>query len=156
MGDGITFTIENMGPFALGSRGGGLGYGPDPFYGSYDSKIDKSVAVKFDTFNDVGEGDDSIGVYTNGASPTLPADSLPPALDLHSGHVFAASIMYDGANLSVTLTDQSVPAPSPSFTKTYPVDIAAVVGGTTAYVGFTGSTGAYSSVQEILTWTFSG
>ncbi len=155
MADGFTFTVQNVGPFALGSRGGGLGYGAEPIEGTYNSRIDRSVAVKFDTFDDVGEGDDSIGVFTNGSSPTVPADTLPGA-DLHSGHVFAAQITYDGMNLSVTLTDQSVPAPDPTFTKSYSIDIPATIGSTTGYVGFTGATGGFSSVQEILTWTFSG
>ncbi len=156
MADGITFTVQNVGPFALGSVGGGLGYGPEPIQGSYNSKIDRSVAVKFDTFDDVGEGTNSIGVYTEGASPTVPMDSLPAGLDLHSGHVFAAQITYNGTNLSVTLTDQSVAAPSPTFTQTYPIDIPATIGSTTGYMGFTGSTGGNSSAQEILSWTFSG
>jgi spermidine/putrescine transport system ATP-binding protein len=35
------------------------------------------VAVKFDLVNNAGEGSDSVGVYTNGAAPTVPADRLP-------------------------------------------------------------------------------
>src|SRR5208282_4244937 len=39
--DGITFTIQNVGPTALGGAGEGLGY----------AGIGKSVAVKFDLYN---------------------------------------------------------------------------------------------------------
>ena len=51
--DGITFTIQNNGPTALGQSGGGLGY----------AGIGKSIAIKFDLHNNAGEG------------PTLPAST---------------------------------------------------------------------------------
>lgn len=155
--DGITFTLQNAGPFALGSRGGGLGYGADPLLDGYISSIHPSVAVKFDCYDDVGEGSDSTGVYTGGASPTLPADGLlASGIDLHSGDVFAVHLAYASGNLSVTITDESsTTIPKPSFTKAYPIDIPAAVGGPTAYVGFTGSTGGGTAVQDVLTWTYS-
>src|SRR5262249_13876776 len=45
-GDGFTFTIQGVGPTALGPLGGGLGYGPDTPAGN--PGIGRSVAVKFD------------------------------------------------------------------------------------------------------------
>ncbi len=57
--DGITFTIQNAGPTAIGGFGAGLGY----------AGIGKSVAIKFDLYNNNGEGDDSTGLYQNGAAP---------------------------------------------------------------------------------------
>ncbi len=60
----------------LGPSGGGLGYGPDlPTNpdASTNTPIANSVAVKFDFFSNAGEGTDSTGLYTNGASPTIPA-----------------------------------------------------------------------------------
>lgn len=154
LADGITFTVQGSGPYAIGSLGGGLGYGPEPQAGSYISRIDRSVAVKFDTFDDVGEGNNSTGLYLDGAAPALPADPLPvSSVDLHSGHVFNVRLVYDGVNLTLTITDAD--GLHPSFTKSWPVDIPARVGGTTAYVGFTGATGAVSGTQDILTWTYS-
>ena len=70
--DGITFVIQNQGLSALGTDGGGLGYGVSPSTGAGTS-ISKSVAVKFDLYNLVGEGTDSTGIYTNGAAPGVPA-----------------------------------------------------------------------------------
>ena len=155
LADGMTFTIQGVGLFAIGSMGGGLGYGPEPQLGSFVSKITKSVAVKFDTFNDIGEGNNSIGLYTGGAAPALPADSLPPAIvDLQSGHVFAVRLAYSGTTLTVSITDMTVPEPRTTFTKSYTVDIPLETGGPTAYVGFTASTGGSTSTQEILTWTY--
>jgi hypothetical protein len=155
LADGITFTLQGVGPFAIGSMGGGLGYGPEPQQGSFVSRILKSVAVKFDTFNDIGEGNNSTGLYTGGDAPALPADTFPPStVDLQSGHVFAVHIDYSGVTLTLTVTDASVAAPRPTFTKTYTVDIPAAVGGSTAYVGFTASTGGATSRQEVLTWIY--
>ena len=72
-GDGMTFTIQNVGPKALGPNGGGLGYGPAAPTGT--GGITNSIAIKFDLFSNVGEGANSTGLYTNGASPTTPDSS---------------------------------------------------------------------------------
>ena len=49
-------------------------------------------------------------------------------------------MVYDGATLSMTVTDPST-SPASKFTTTFPIDIPAHVGGPTGWVGFTGSTG---------------
>src|SRR3984957_8872478 len=66
MRDGITFPLQNSsaGATALGPSGGGLGYGPDTPGGT--PGIGNSIAVKFDIYNNNGEGDDSPGFYTDG------------------------------------------------------------------------------------------
>src|SRR6202035_820322 len=58
--DGFTFAIQGNSTAAIGSTGGNLGYGT----------IGKSVAVKFDLYNNAGEGTDSTGLYLNGPDPT--------------------------------------------------------------------------------------
>ena len=83
--DGFTFTIQNVGPTALGGNGGGLGYGPNPNTGTTGG-IAKSVAIKFDFYNNNGEGTDSTGLYMNGAVPTVPAmDMTSSGVLLNSG-----------------------------------------------------------------------
>ena len=143
--DGMTFTIQGVGPTALGQAGGTLGYGG---FG----KITSSVAVKFDLYNNAGEGPNSTGLYTNGADPTVPAITLGGGVDLHSGHVFKAHMTYDGTTLTMTITDQTTPANT--FTTSWPINIPATVGGSTAYAGFTAGTGGGTATQEILTWTY--
>ena len=70
-----------------------------------------SVAVKFDLYNNNGEGVDSTGLYTNGAWPTTPAvDMTASGVNLHSGDPFHVHISYDGTNLTMTITD-SPPMP---------------------------------------------
>jgi hypothetical protein len=64
--DGITFTVQNKSRHAIGAYGGGLGY----------QGIGKSVAIKFDLWNNDGEGTNSTGLYTDGADPFVPAIDL--------------------------------------------------------------------------------
>jgi hypothetical protein len=143
--DGMAFVIQNAGTTALGPTGGGLGYGGT-------GGIHSSVAVKFDLYNNAGEGDNSTGLYQNGTSPTIPATTLGGNVNLHSGDVFNVQITYDGTTLSMTITDANTPADT--FTTSWAVNILGKVGANTAYVGFTGGTGGMTATQDILNWTF--
>jgi hypothetical protein len=150
LADGITFTIQNDAPTALGPAGGGLGYGagiPGRPLG-----IPSSVAVKFDMWQNVDEGNDSTGLYINGASPTTPFVPLTgTGIVLASGDTFSAHMSYDGKTLSLTITDLVTGA---SVVRSFPVDLPSTIGSTAAYVGFTGGTGGLTASQKILTWTF--
>ena len=67
----------------------------------------ESVAVKFDLFSNAGEGPDSTGLYTNGATPTAPAiDLSSTGVNLHSGDTFNAQLAYNGTVLTVVITDK--------------------------------------------------
>jgi hypothetical protein len=141
--DGMTFTIQGSSVWALGSGGGGLGY----------QGIPSSVAVKFDLYNNAGEGTDSTGLYTGGAAPTVPSiDLSSTGINLHSGDTMHAHMVYDGTNLTMTLTDTVTNA---TVTEVFAVNIPSMVGGTTAYIGFTGGTGGFSATQNVLSWTYS-
>lgn len=156
--DGFAFVIQGLGATALGPSGGGLGYGPDT--PGATPGIANSIAIKFDLYNNAGEGVDSTGLFTNGQSPTT--GGIAPStgsldftgtLDLHSGHVFSTTITYDGTTLTVKTTDTTTNA---SATQTYLVNIPGIVGSSSAFVGFTGGTGGLTSTQSILTWTYTG
>jgi hypothetical protein len=150
-GEGFTFTIQNNGTAALGPFGAGLGYGAAAIGGS--GGIGKSIAVKFDLFDDSGEGTDSTGMYTNGASPTTPAtDLLSSGVNLHGGGVFNVHLAYDGTTLTMTITDANTSAAT--FTQSWPINIPETVQGNTAFIGFTASTGKRSAIQEIIDWTY--
>jgi Legume lectin domain len=127
-----------------------LGYGPDTPTGA--PGIPKSVAVKFDLYSNTGEGTNSTGLYLNGASPTMPATTLGGGVNLHSGDMFKVHMTYDGAILTMTITDTVNTALT--FTTSWAVNIPGTVGGNTAWVGFTGGTGGLVATQEILTWTY--
>ena len=141
--DGITFTIQGQGISALGANSSGLGY----------QNIPNSVVVKFDLYNDAGEGINSTGFYVNGANPTVPSiDLSSTGIDLHSDDTMDVSLVYDGTTLAMTITDNVTMA---SYSTSIPINIPATVGGNTAYVGFTGSTNSSnSSSQKLLTWSF--
>jgi hypothetical protein len=126
----------------LGAPGGSLGY----------AGIGKSVAIKFDLFNNAGEGDDSTGLFINGAWPAVPSVDLTRArINLSSSHSIEAHVTYNGSTLNLTLTDTLTQA---TWTHAFTVNIPASVGGNTAYVGFTGATGGLSANQEMSSWSF--
>jgi hypothetical protein len=140
--DGITFTIQNIGPTALGQDRAGLGY----------AGIKKSVAIKFDIYNNAGEGFDSTGVYKDGAMPTVPAVNMTGSgVVLRSGDSMLATVTYNGTTLTLKLLDMVT---NKKFTLSKVINIPEIVGGKTAYVGFTGSTGTLTASQKILFWTY--
>src|SRR5207244_3257984 len=53
--------------------------------------------------------------------------------------------------LQVTITDTVTQA---TATQSYSVNIPAIIGANTAYVGFTGATGGLTAIQNILNWTY--
>jgi len=141
--DGITFTIQNVGPKALGTDRAGLGY----------AGIKKSVAIKFDIYNNSGEGNDSTGVYTVGAMPTVPAVNLTASGVKLRADSIQVTATYNGTTLTVKILDMVT---NKTFTFSKVINIPKIVGGDTAYVGFTGSTGSFTASQKLLTWTYTG
>jgi hypothetical protein len=84
--------------------------------------------------------------------PTVPAINLTgTGIDLHSGDAILAHITYDGTTLVLTLTDTVTLA---HWSHSFAINIPATVGDNIAYIGFTGSTGAQTADQEILSWTY--
>ena len=153
-GNGFAFVIQGGSTRAVGPSGGGLGYGPDNVSypdASPNTPIGKSVAIKFDLTNNAGEGSDSTGLYTDGASPTMPAvDMTSSGVNLHSTDVFNVQMSYNGTNLTMVISDANTRA---TFTHAWAINIPSAVGSDVAYVGFTGGTGAHTAIQEIIGWT---
>jgi len=142
--NGFTFCIQNANQAAnaLGGSASGLGYGG----------ILKSVAVKFNFYDFNGSGANSTGVYTNGDAPITPnIDITPSGILLNNGDSIQAQLTYDGTTLTLTMLDF---VSNKTFTMSQAINIPQIVGGTTAYVGFTGGTGGLSSSQKLLTWTY--
>jgi Legume lectin domain len=152
VGDGFAFVLQNDSLGALGSSGGGLGYGlPTP--GGTGPSITNSLAIKFDLHNNAGEGTNSTGLYLNGASPTVPAIDLSTSgIQLYSGHPFHAQITSDGTTLTLSLTDL---VQYRVFTKVLysGPDLATMIPAQ-AYAGFTAGTGSTASSIRILNWTW--
>ncbi len=143
--DGLTFVIQANAPTALGQGGAGLGY----------QGIGRSVAIKFGTFQYAGDpSNSSTGLILNGAAPRGGMDTSATVL-LNSQDQKNVILTYDGTTLTETIID--VPR-STTFTTTYTVNIPAVIGSDTAYVGFTAATGSpapsYWELQDIVNWQF--
>jgi serine/threonine protein kinase len=142
--EGFTFCIQGINPRRVGAAGGGLGY----------EGIGLSVALKFDLWNNRGEGNNSTGLFTGGLGPFdfESADLTPSGIDLHSGRAYDAELIYDGRTVRATIRDAA--APARRFRQRFPVNIPGEVQDTTACVGFTGGSGALGAVQDILNWTW--
>ncbi|HVT83413.1 MAG TPA: fibronectin type III domain-containing protein, partial [Phycisphaerae bacterium] len=151
LGDGFTFVIQRAGVNASGVGGGGLGYGTDHTGGT--GGIANSLAIKFDLYDNQGEGTNSTGMYLNGAAPTnVGAIWLGgTGFDMRSYNLTRATISYDGTTLKVVLKDLVTGA---SVTQNYTVDIPATIGGTSAWVGFTAASGHFGANQAIYNWTY--
>ena len=169
--NGITFCIQNSNtttnPNDQYGPHSGLNAGTDANvsgYGAYAGQypIGRSVAIKFD----VGSNSNWESVYPAGGSPSatglfinggpyvglFPEIDLNPAkINLNSGHVMAATVVYDGTLLTMTLRDTVTNA---QFRTSWRLDIPAIVGGNTAYVGFTAGE-IPPTLNEVLSWNFS-
>jgi hypothetical protein len=148
--DGATFTIEGQGSNAIGGGGGSLGY----------AGITNSLCIKFDIYNNSGEGSNSTGLFINGDNPSVPSGVFPveatvnmnsSGVVLSSGDVMQVNLAYNGTTLVETITDQTT---GKIFTHNYSVNIPSIIGGQYAYLGFTGATGGATAVQKILTWSY--
>jgi hypothetical protein len=149
LSDGFVFVIQGNSTTGLGGAGGSLGYSVPS---SQTAPFSKSVAIKFDLYNNSGEGTDSTGLYLNGTPPIIPAvDMTSSGLNLSSGHVMNVTMTYDGTWLALAITDATT---GQTFNDQFQVNIPSTLGGTMAYVGFTAGTGGEVSTQEILNWNF--
>jgi hypothetical protein len=153
-GEGITFIIQGISPTQLGGGGGGLGY----------TGIGNSVAIKFDLFKPSGNHS-STGLYINGDPPNNAPDIQPndvyvnldgTGVDFNNQHTKQVDLSYDGTTLTETITDTVT---GDTFTTSYTVDIAGIVGSSSAYIGFGGGTsdpdqGGGTCLQDVQTWVY--
>lgn len=149
--DGVAFLVQNdaAGDLALGGGGGWIGY----------SGITASLAVEYDTwYNGAGLGDSDanhVGTGTNGVVGSGIAVPLgAPPLD--GGSVFYSWVDYDGIAdvLEVRLATVNVRPVAPTLSQAG-IGLTALLGGTTAHVGFTSATGAANANHDILSWYLS-
>jgi hypothetical protein len=149
-GYGETFVIQNdHRGFGAGGDSNGLGYFAYAVNPA-GTAIGKSVAIAFNATPNGSSGSESYtgatpsmtGLYIDGGplmdNGIMPVqDLIPQGINLQSGDVVSAHVVYDGTILSMTLTD-AVTQKQAYFQ--WPVDIPAIVGANTAYIGFGGGT----------------
>lgn len=151
-GDGLAFLLQRHGVNIL----------PDPStgYGAYGNEfLPNTLSVKFDTFfngstspsfNDVSGN--FIGILVDGnANSAAQANVVDP---LNSGSVFHAWIDYDGSTdvMEVRLSLSSSRPGAPSLT--HAVDLPALLGGGSAFLGFGAFSGSAINTHDILSWQF--
>ena len=148
--DGATFIIQNSSATAQGGTGGGLGY----------LGITPSVAIRLDTYNgstDTGPGIFSTEIMTNGTltNDLAASGKLNTTLGLTAAGTswnFGVAVTYNGTTLSYTITNLDIP--SKTYTYSGAVNIASVVGASTAWVGFTSATGGATETCSLSQWNF--
>jgi len=151
--DGIAFVIHNdsAGASALGSFGEYLGYGGT----SASNRIDNSVAVEFDTFKNSGNtsevSSNHLGIDTGGSVNSIATAAIASPFD--SGAVWTVWLDYNGTNLEVRTSANGLRPATADLNRT--IDIAALVGGSSAYLGFTGATGSGYGDHTVLNFAFS-
>jgi hypothetical protein len=158
--DGFTFALQNDSNTFVGSAGGG---------GGYSGVGANAVGIGFDTWPAIS----ATGAFIGNGSPISNDETNDPyvpglgtnrglnlnpgnaGVDLKSGHNLRAVISYDGTNLSemvIDLDDSSRAV----FNYNYgPINLAQVLGGAVAWVGFTAGTGGDFEQVDIQNWVFS-
>jgi len=133
----MVFVLQNQGPTALGANGGDRGY----------VGIANATGIAFNLLQrstppvNRGTGYAPTSVRYNYLS-VAPVDMLNP---------LEINLAYDGVTLAESIYDTVTGA---TFTTGYVVDLASAVGGNTAYVRFTGGTGAGTAAQAVANFSY--
>ncbi|MES2789351.1 MAG: hypothetical protein V4719_07000 [Planctomycetota bacterium] len=133
LADGAVFVLQNQGTSALGGDAGSLGY----------SGITSAVGYQINVYNGHTIGTNFVTTSTTGTY------NATGEVNVASGNPILIQLSYNSSAQTVTetLTDTVTGA---TYTHTYTgLNLAAAVGGQTAYVGFTGGTGGGESTQTI-------
>jgi PKD repeat protein len=141
-GGGATFVIQNQSATALGGTGDSFGY----------KTMEPSMALAFVVSSN------NLHLYTDSSSANLTNAKYEPLSaevgDFNAGHPFEVILSYDGSKLEIILTNQDT---GNSFYQNHDIGIPTLVGGNTAWVGFTGGSSWSTQdriAQEIETWTY--
>jgi fibronectin-binding autotransporter adhesin len=143
LADGFCFVLQNdsRGPAALGGPGGSLGYGAGG-----TGQINNSFAMELNIFSYGGGPTQGTYFGTNGA---VNPETTP--VSVSSGDTVKFTLSYNGTTFVEQMTDVTSGL---SYSASDTVNLSSVVGGNTAYLGFTGATGGSFATQTIS--SFSG
>ncbi|MGA2246534.1 MAG: hypothetical protein ABSH48_16180 [Verrucomicrobiota bacterium] len=149
-GDGVTFCLQNAsaGTNALGQAGASLGY----------SGIAPSVAFEMNIYpgpiTAPAHGGAGIRVGTNGAIGDFSNEGYigTGLVNFTNGDNIYVQLYYQQGVMQVLMIDPTAPATN---TSTFFVNVPAVVGNDSAYVGFTGSDSGVTSVQTVSNFLYS-
>jgi uncharacterized repeat protein (TIGR01451 family) len=182
--DGIAFVIQNSSANIsaigfTGGNGGALGYGDDDnnTNPSAGEGIPNSLAIEFDNFQNPWDPPPSasgnishVAIQSCGTGPNTSHHGHQCGGDSGANSTVATATLTSaafGAGLHMVTISYSPPSPGTAANIQVTLDGNSILGanydlsniglGTlgTAYVGFTGATGADYETQDILNWTFS-
>ena len=148
--DGVALVLQNdpKGTAALGGGGGALGW----------AGIANSAAAAFNVYNGAAGGR-GIAFNANGIiAPTVNNfNGTTAGVDLSSGDPINITVTYNGLQHTVTVAESDPTSTNNPNTFTYTfygVDYNAILGGTSAFVGFTGGTGGLNANQQVSNFNF--
>lgn len=142
--DGMAFVMHRAtgGSSALGTTGGGIGYGG----------LTPSIAVEMDTFQNVGDPDSNhIGITQNGVTTVHLGATYTPTFVMRTvGTPFTVWIDYTASatRFDVFISQSDTKPATPQLTQV--LNVATFFANMPFYMGFTGSTGGSQSQHEIL------
>lgn len=144
--DGMVFVVQPVAS-SLGGSGQGIGF----------TGITPAVGVEFDTWHNSANNDPSsnhLGIDLNG-SVNHGVDMLYTvdiAPDFNNGQRWYAWIDYNGTTLEVRVSQNTTRPLDALLTRD--LDITAIIGQDTAYIGFTAATGADWNNHDLINWTY--
>lgn len=140
--DGLVFVLQTNAN-NVGGIGGGIGY----------QNIPNSVGIEFDNWLNGWDDNSSnhVGINTNGNIDSVVQAEVFEA-DFNAGHIWSAWIDYSATTqlLEVRLNRTGV-RPGTALLS-HSIDVAAFLGSTDAFVGFTSGTGASHANHDVLNW----
>jgi hypothetical protein len=143
--DGIVFVVQTVSN-TVGGAGGGIGY----------LGISPSLGIEFDTYNNgLGAGDPNgnhAGINLNGSIASIVA--VVEATRFNNEQVWNAWIEYDGPSDSLEVRWSTTNLRPAAAQASATVDLPALLGQDTAFIGFTSGTGSGYGNHDILRWTY--
>lgn len=142
--DGLVFIVQTNSN-SVGGDGGGIGY----------LGVPNSVGIEFDTWNNGsidGGSSNHVGIDVGGNINSLVRAEVTP--DMNNGNIWYSWIDYNGVTdlLEVRLSEVNLRPAAAILSLTR--DLAADLGSTSAFAGFSSGTGAAFANHDVLSWTF--
>jgi hypothetical protein len=140
--DGLVFVVQTVSN-NVGTGGGGIGY----------QGIPKSLGIEFDTWFNGGVDIDSnhVGIDLNGDINSVKSVTVAEA-DMNNGAIWNAWVDYNSATSQLEVRLTQLGTRPVAALLSYNVNLASVLGSTSAFVGFTSGTGAAFANHDVLTW----